>query len=92
MPDMPDMPLRRPVVFVQYFAATFILLMVYGFWAGWLTLNDKTVSVWPQLAIVAMQSVLLFEFWMAAVNMEEQLVPLNKVIENQPEAAKVRKH
>lgn len=72
----------------QYFTASFVLLLVYGLWAGWLTQDDMTVSVWPQLSIVAMQSMLLFMFWMTAVNMEEQLVPLNKVIEREPDAAK----
>jgi hypothetical protein len=73
---------------LQYFAASFILLLLYGLWAGWLTRQDKTVSVWPQLSIILMQSMLLFMFWMTSVNMEEQLVPLNKVIEREPEAAK----
>lgn len=62
----------------------------YSFWAGWLTSADKTVSVWPQMSIVAMQSLLLFMFWLNIVSMEEQLVPLNKVIEASPGSAKVR--
>jgi hypothetical protein len=73
---------------VQYFAASFVLLMLYGLWAGWLTQEDTTVSVWPRLSIILMQSMLLFMFWMTSVNMEEQLVPLNRVIEREPEAAK----
>lgn len=75
--------------FFTYYAASFILLLAYSFWAGWLTSDDKTVSVWPQLSIVAMQSLLLFMFWLNIVSMEEQLVPLNKVIENSPNSAKV---
>lgn len=59
---------------MQYFVFSFVILLCYGFWAGWLTKDDSTVSVWPQLSIVAMQSMLLFMFWMTAVNMEEQLV------------------
>jgi len=76
--------------FFTYFSASFVLLLIYSFWAGWLTSPDKTVSVWPQMSIVAMQSLLLFMFWMNVVSMEEQLVPLNKVIENSPSSAKVR--
>lgn len=62
----------------------------YSFWAGWLTSADKTVSVWPQISIVAMQSLLLFMFWLNILSMEVQLVPLNKVIEASPGSAKVR--
>jgi hypothetical protein len=40
------------------------------------------------MSIVAMQSMLLFMFWLNIVSMEEQLVPLNKVIENSPQQAK----
>jgi hypothetical protein len=76
--------------FFIYYAASFILLMAYSFWAGWLTSEDKTISVWPQMSIVLMQSILLFMFWLNIVGMEEQLVPLNKVIENSPNSAKVR--
>jgi hypothetical protein len=72
-----------------YFSASFVLLLVYSFWAGWLTSGDKTVSVWPQLSIVAMQSILLFMFWLNIISMEEQLISLNKVIENSPASAKV---
>ena len=75
--------------FFTYFTASFVLLLIYSFWAGWLTSADKTVSVWPQMSIVAMQSLLLLMFWMNVVNMEEQLVPLNRVIENSPSSAKV---
>lgn len=56
--------------------------------AGWLTREDMTVSLYPQLSIIAMQSVLLFMFWNTIVHMEDQLVPLNKVIENSPHHAK----
>lgn len=75
--------------FFVYYSASFVLLLCYSFWAGWLTSDDKTVSVWPQMSIVAMQSMLLFMFWLNIVSMEEQLVPLNKVIENSPGSAKV---
>jgi hypothetical protein len=75
--------------FFAYYSASFVLLLCYSFWAGWLTSDDKTVSVWPQMSIVAMQSMLLFMFWLNIVSMEEQLVPLNKVIENSPGSAKV---
>jgi hypothetical protein len=76
--------------FFTYFSASFVLLLVYSFWAGLLTSGDKTVSVWPQMSIVAMQSMLLFMFWLNIVSMEEQLISLNKVIENSPASAKVR--
>jgi hypothetical protein len=56
--------------------------------AGWLTREDMTVSLYPQLSIIAMQSVLLFMFWNTIIHMEDQLVALNKVIENSPHHAK----
>lgn len=42
------------------------------------------------MSIGARQSLLLFMFWLNIVSMEEQLVPLNKVIEASPGSAKVR--
>lgn len=46
------------------------------------------MSLYPQLSIIAMQSVLRFMFWNTIAHMEDQLVPLNKVIENSPLHAK----
>lgn len=75
--------------FFSYFVASFILINVYALYAGVVTRNDKTSSVFPQWSIMFMQSLLLFMFWLNMVSMEDQLVPLNKVIENSPESAKV---
>ena len=75
--------------FFSYFSTSFILVNGYALYAGIITRHDKTASVFPQWTIMFMQSLLLFIFWLNMVSMEEQLVPLNKVIENSPESAKV---
>lgn len=49
--------------FFAYFAVSFILINVYSLYAGVLTQDDKTSSVFPQWSIMVMQSLLLFMFW-----------------------------
>eukprot|EP00775_Hariotina_reticulata_P001342 gene1342-1685_t len=85
--DFENTPFWR-MWFFLYFVVSFALINLYSLWAVWLTKDDKTTSVAPQWSIMAMQSVLLLMFWLGIVGMEEQLVPLNKVIENSPESAK----
>eukprot|EP00878_Enallax_costatus_P025675 GHUV01027494.1.p1 GENE.GHUV01027494.1~~GHUV01027494.1.p1 ORF type:complete len:397 (+),score=107.32 GHUV01027494.1:402-1592(+) len=74
--------------FFSYFLTSFVLVNGYALYAGIITRHDRTASVFPQWSIMFMQSLLLFIFWLNMVSMEEQLVPLNKVIENSPESAK----
>ncbi|WIA17081.1 hypothetical protein OEZ85_013980 [Tetradesmus obliquus] len=85
--DWKNTPFYR-LWFFAYFAASFVLINVYSLYAGVLTRDDKTSSVFPQWSIMVLQSLLLFMYWLNLVSMEEQLVPLNKFIENWPSSAK----
>jgi hypothetical protein len=40
-----------------------VLINVYSLYAGVLTKDDKTSSVFPQWSIMFMQSLLLFMYW-----------------------------
>jgi hypothetical protein len=60
--DWKNTPFYR-LWFFAYFAASFVLINVYSLYAGVLTKNDKTSSVFPQWSIMVMQSLLLSMYW-----------------------------
>lgn len=60
--DWKNTPFYR-LWFFAYFAASFVLINVYSLYAGVLTRDDKTSSVFPQWSIMVLQSLLLFMYW-----------------------------